>query len=658
MRMSFGWVGLVSLLVGLAGIGVEGKTVLDAPILLTQVPRGTDLPAASGNAKGLVRADWFLGARIAVVSPEGAVRVLSEGFHSACDPSLSFDAKRVLFAGKKDQSDRWRIYEIGLDGQGLRAVSPENQESRSPIYATTLFTLDSPEPWFTVVYVANETHLNEAGYTSGSSLYNVKLDGTELRRLTYNPNRNCDPFQMWDGRLLYAAERYPVQPGATAGRVGLYSINIVGTEMVAYSGEPGRRIQHMPCATDRRLVVFVESDEMAWDGAGQLASIREQRPQHSYQRLTSDPQWLYLYPAPWHDNKLLVSRRPANGQGPCGICCFDADQGECETVFDSPDYHNVQAQVARPRLQPDGHSTKVELAKGTTGVFYAMNSYDADERMLPHLAKGMFKRVRVIEGVPATPDATEPEAAAVSAVGSGRKGPFVPRRLLGEAPIEADGSFHIEVPADTPVLLQTLDERGLALGTCGWVWVKPRETRGCVGCHEDPEMVPENNFVLALRRPANVLTPPPGQRRSVSFLETIVPILKTRCASMGCHGMPDSPMYLPLAGDKPALQELQQAYATLLSVVEGGPGRPSPVPQRGKYVDAGRARTSLLVWRLLGVDTSRPWDRPAETAAAAPKKVRLMPPPDRGGPLSDEEIRILTEWIDLGASWEAVKTSP
>jgi len=70
--------------------------------------------------------------------------------------------------------------------------------------------------------------------------------------------------------------------------------------------------------------------------------------------------------------------------------------------------------------------------------------------------------------------------------------PFVQRRLVGEAPVEADGSFNVEVPADVPLLLQTLDERGLALATCGWFWVKPREKRGCIGCHEDPERVPEN----------------------------------------------------------------------------------------------------------------------------------------------------------------------
>ena len=648
------WI-VVSLCLGF--LDVEARIGLDTPMVVTQVPRGVQGPPAGWDAAGLIRSDWFEGGRIVVVSPEGQMQVLSDGFHSACDPSLSFDAKRLLFAGKKDKQARWRIWEIGIDGQDLRAVSAESQEARSPIYATTLFTLDSPEPWYTLVYVAKEIFINESGNGDSSSLYSVRLDGTEPRRLTFNPNHNLDPFQMWDGRVIYAAERYPIEPGAPTGRVGLYSVHIVGTEMVFYGGEAGRRIQHMPCATDQRLVVFVESDEAAWDGAGQLACIREQRPHQTYKRLTSDPAWQYLYPAPLRDNQLLVSRRPSDRQATCGVCCFDADTGECNVLFDSPDYHDVQAQVVRPRPQPDGHSTVVEPAKYNTGIFYALNCYDADERTRPHLAKGVFKRVRVIEGVPATPGEASAGSPLKQPVGGERKGPFVARRVLGEAPIEADGSFNIEVPTDTPVLLQTLDERGLALGTCGWVWVKPREARGCVGCHEDPELIPENNFVLALRRPSNKVTPPPSQRRSVDFREVIVPILKNRCASVSCHGMPDAPVYLPLVADKPALQDLQQAYAALRSAVEGGPGAPSPVPQRGKYVDAGRARTSPLVWRLFGADTSRPWDRNLGPVGSAPKQAKLMPPPDKGGPLSAEEIRILVEWIDSGASWEAIRTN-
>ncbi len=620
----------------------ESRSRLEWPMVLTQVPRQVKTSPASWDPRGLVRSDGFDGARVVVVSPEGQVRVLSRGFASAADPNVSFDGERVLFAGQRNAGAHWRIWEIGLDGQGLRAISPENLDARSPIHATTLFTLDSPEPWFTTVFVGRDETLNELGGASASSLYNIKLDGTELRRLTFNPNRNFDPFQTWDGRLLYAAERYPNQPGAGTGHVGLYAIHVEGADMELYGGERGGRIQHMPCVTERGLVVFVEPEPIARDGAGQLACLEAQRPHVTYRRLSRDPARLFLYPSPLRDNCVLVSRRTASGRDTCGVFCFDADHERCEPVFDSPDYHDVQAVVVRPRARPDGHSTVVET-KADTGLFYGLNCYDADARMAPYLATGVVKRVRFIEGV------VEPAAGPTKPTA----GPFVPRRLIGEAPVEADGSFNVEVPADTPLLLQTLDERGLALATCGWVWVKPKEKRGCIGCHEDPERVPENEYVLALRRPSTPLVLPPEQRRSISFRADVAPLLARHCASAECHGGRHTPLRLPRASDQPTGRDLQTAYAALLAPARGRAKAPANWPVAGRYVDPGRARTSWLVWQLSGADTSQPWDHGEKTTTSPRRVVKAMPPPGKAEPLSDEEVRTIIQWIDLGAPYDA-----
>ena len=246
----------------------RGKVVLDAPLVVTQVPREATPKARESDPEGLVRPDWFEGARIVVVSPEGRTRILSRAFFSACDPNVSFDGTHLVFAGKKGRQSRWRIWEIGVDGRNLRPITSGDGDARSPIYLSTLFTLDSPEPWFTIAYVGREAIIHEGGQPSSSSLYTVKLDGTELRRLTFNPSHSFDPFQMWDGRVLYAAEHYPLEPTAGAGRVGLYAIHMVGTDGELYGGETGRRIQHMPCATDQGLVVSACGHTGAAPGTG------------------------------------------------------------------------------------------------------------------------------------------------------------------------------------------------------------------------------------------------------------------------------------------------------------------------------------------------------------------------------------------------------
>lgn len=636
----------IALLLALASAQAEPNASLDAPIIVTQVPRQVRTPPAGWDARGLMRSDWFEGARLVMVSPEGQVRALSEGFHSACDANVSFDGQRVLFAGRKERNARWRIWEIGLDGQGLRPVSPETLDARSPIHVSTLFTLDSPQPWFTTVFVGQEQTLNEWGRASASSLYNIKLDGTELRRLTFNPNPNFDPFQMWDGRVIYAAERHPNQPSPSGGRVGLYAIHVEGADMEYYGGGGGRRIQHMPCATERGLVIFVEADQAAWDGAGQLAGVEARRPHVTYRPLTTDAAHVFLHPAPLAGNQVLVSRRSTQGEDTCGIVRFDADRGQAEPVFDSPDFHDVQAVLVKPRARPDGHSTVVTTTNDF-GTFYGLNCYTADPMREAHLKPAEVKRVRFIEGV--VPSASGPAPA---------RWPFLPRRLVGEAPVEADGSFNVMVPADTPLLLQTLDARGLALGNCGWIWVKPKETRGCIGCHEDPERIPENEYVLALRRPSNRLLLPPAQRRSLAFCQDIAPLLQRHCAAADCHGGPDTPLALPLTSEKPAAADLEKAYAALLAPADQASKSPTTQPLTGRYVDPGRARTSWLVWQLVGQNTARPWDSTREPAEAPPRAVKPMPPPGQGLPLSAEALRTIIQWIDLGAQYEAVNALP
>ena len=627
--------GFAALTLAALGAFAATKTGLDQPLVLTQVPVETTPQSLSTAPAGLVRADWFAGARLVVVAPDGQTRVLSEGFDSACDPNVSFDGQRVLFAARKARGDRWRIWEIGVDGKGLRPVTPDNLEARNAIHVSTLFTLDSPKPWFTTVFVGRE--ISAAGVTSPWNLYNIKLEGGEVRQLTFNTGDNHDPFQTADSRLIYAAERIPQEPDEAGRRLGLFSIHIEGADNEFYGGERGARFQQMPCATEQGLVVFVESATPAADGSGQLACVEQRRPHVTYRPLTTDTAFRYLHPAPLRGNHLLVSRRPATGAGTCGIVRFDADTCRTEPVFDDPKFHDVQAVLLAPRRQPDGHSTVVTTADNY-GALYGLNCYTTSPARAAGTKPGEVKRIRFLEGMAGAQPGTND---------------LVPRRLVGEAPVEADGSFNVELPADTPLLLQTVDERGLALGTCGWIWVKPRENRACIGCHEDPELVPENEYVQSLRRLPNRLLPAPEQRRSVTFLQDVVPILQKSCATAQCHGSTMSPLQLPIAAAAPSPDDLRKAYEALTVPTASIPHEAKAGPDSGKYVDAGRARTSRLAWVLLGENTTRAWDEASTRPAPASVKHRPINPSGERPQLSADEVKTVLLWIDLGAAFDA-----
>ena len=65
--------------------------------------------------------------------------------------------------------------------------------------------------------------------------------------------------------------------------------------------------------------------------------------------------------------------------------------------------------------------------------------------------------------------------------------------------MEADGSFYVNVSGDVPFYVETLDENGQVVQTMrSWVWVRSGDQRGCIGCHENKELAPENRVTEAL----------------------------------------------------------------------------------------------------------------------------------------------------------------
>ncbi len=653
--------GCVSLHVAVITLTVGGVTGLDraddpaqvahhvdSPIILTQLPAHPDSESRPDRCGGMLRGGYGEGGRIVRIDPSGETRVLTGGFSSASGADVSFDGKRFLFAAKRAPHDPWDIWEMGADGTDARRITRDLGNCRSPAYQATLYTIVSTEPWYQIMFVSDAAGaMNEYGCGPATSLYSCRLDGSSERRLTWNLSDDFDPFLAQDGRVLLASwQRADLRRGFN-GRVSLFGVNTDGADYALYCGDQGSRIKHMPCATSDGLVVFVEAEKVGWDGAGQLASITTRRNFHSHTRITHDATVLYHSPSPLPDGSLLVSRRPVDGSATHAVYRLDPRTGWAGLIFDDPDFHDIHARALVPRVEPDGRSSVVN-EKYPTGKLYCLNAYITDPGVQRHLRPGMIRRVRVIEGVPLSTSAESVflpgrQKGCVSGPGSSVNSlvPVVQKRLLGVVPVEEDGSFQIELPADLPVQLQTLDENGMALQTCGWIWAKHREPRGCVGCHEDPELTPENRFVLALRKAAVDLTFPAEDRRNVDFRRDVMPILTSKCK--GCHNGRESALGL---GDA-TVAHFNRAYVSLLAEASGLRSEGEPVT--GKYVHPGRARTSPLIWRLFGRNTSRPWDATYDRGWMG-----MACPPPEAQPLSDDEKMTFVEWIDLGAHFDGI----
>jgi hypothetical protein len=640
-----------------------------SPIVLTQVPISAMQQAITPG--GALSCE---GARIIIVYPDQSQRLLAEGFFGACNPEVSFDGQSILFAGKQTSRDPWSIFEIGADGQGLRQITRGTGNCRNPVYLSTLYTLISDKPWHQIAFVSDLSGvLDEYAANPAASLYSCRLDGTGRLRLTFSPSGAMDPFLMPDGRLILASlrRRHPEETATLA----LFGVNIDGTDFALIAGEEGRRFKRMPCITADGLAVFVETDLAASDDAGFLSCVSLRRNHHSYRQITKAADGHFLYPSPLPDGKVLVSRLPEAAGASYGIYEIDPVSGRFDPVFDDPAFHDIQAKVLAPRQEPDGRSTSVlrrtgeiedpsaleskgepkKPAEMPMGKLYSLNVYVSNLIKAEWMPPGTVKRARFLEGIPLHPrdldsllasgDGTSSNEAALS---SAQRIPMLPRRFLGEVPVEDDGSFNVQVPADIPIEIQLLDAHGIALESCGWIWVKNNEPRGCIGCHEDPELVPENRLVKAVTKPSVQLTLPPERRRTVDFMHDVAPIIRVKCIS--CHGS---------GGSLPSLDENLEAdtqageaaagrtYATLIA-----PPRPASDPgvSGRAYVTPGKARTSSLIWHIIGRNTSRPWDRILFEA-----KAKMMPLSSAPS-LNEIEKRTFIEWIDMGAPWNSRAT--
>jgi len=185
------------------------------------------------------------------------------------------------------------------------------------------------------------------------------------------------------------------------------------------------------------------------------------------------PGQFYKTPSLAGSGSLVVATKAANGPHYQLVIIAADGRGESRTIYSDPQFDAVEPVAVEERPVPKRFWSNLILSSAS-GYFISLDSADSVDK--PKSA-APIRSVRVL--------AQRPEGEIV----------------LGEAPVEADGSFYLQVPANQPVRFVLLDERG---GTIreerSWVWTRPGEQRGCTGCHGDKALAPENRWPLALRR--------------------------------------------------------------------------------------------------------------------------------------------------------------
>jgi hypothetical protein len=481
---------LAGLLTSLTIWQAQGPLVSSEPrfdVLFTKVPHSTDL-ARRGMETRAGASSQVNGSRLVRLSDKGKTTVLTPDFAGAAQPSLSFDGKKILFSGKRSKSDRWDIWEMDLNGQNKTQITQELGDCGEPHYlpssALNYPLYDEDVRWIMFTSTAGNT-FEEKGGRLATALYARSLDpvrgrGIVIWKTTFNLSSDFSTFVMNDGRILFTSHQIGNSEKSPADPFPLMTMNWDGSGLnLFYTDEQGGKLKTMACEMPDRTVVFVEAGRESRDGSGALGRVSLKRPLHSYELLNSG-EGRYRTPHVLPNGNLLVSF--AKGEQTFGIYQFDYSRKTIGTkLFADGKFDAVEAIPIAPTAEPAGLISAV-FDHDTTGDLQCQNVYESDRPEAASIKKGEVKKVRFIQGIPSA----SPGAPAAS-------------RIMGEAAVEPDGSFYVRLPADTPFYIQTLDGQGRPLMTMPrWMWVRKGTSRGCVGCHENKELAPENRVTQAL----------------------------------------------------------------------------------------------------------------------------------------------------------------
>jgi hypothetical protein len=397
------------------------------------------------------------GAQIMAVNPDkpGKAKILTGDFYSACFPEVSYDGRYMIFSAKQNENDPWQVYEMEISKGKARKITSTKADCYDPVY------LPAGRMAFTR-YTANDT------VKSAQCIYTGNIDGTNIRQITFGPFENFATAVLKDGRLLTVSRR--LLPEAADQMLTVMRPD--GTKAdIYYKGITGSKLLSRPRETNDGKIMFIETsggDTSDWD----LVSITYNRPLHSRVDLTSGIAGDFNSVLPMLSGKILVSyRKPESDH----FILYEFDPGEKslgKVVYDSRENSvldvNIAMKYTRPRKLPS------EVDKGVkTGLLLCQDVN--------------------FTGFISSDNRVSPKVAMIEFMGMDSS--------YGAVPVEKDGSVYLKILADKPFQMRTLDDKGNVIsGTCTWLWLRPNERRGCVGCHEDPETVPKNRIPEAVKK--------------------------------------------------------------------------------------------------------------------------------------------------------------
>jgi len=402
-------------------------------------------------------------AQIAEIDPDkpSSLKVLTSDFYSACYPEISYDGENMLFAAQKEEEDPWQIWEMNLKNGKYRKIISTKNNCADPAY------LPAGRMVFTM-------HTDNDTVKTADCLYTCNLDGTAIRQITFGPLAGFATAVLKDGRFLTVTRQLLYKLGDPV----LMVMRPDGTKAdIFYKVAEGNIIINRARETKDGKILFIESENKNIPG-GNLISISYNRPLHTRENLTADINGTFNTVLPMKSGTLLVSYRKPDSER-FALYEFDPEEKQLsKKVYENSEFTVLDVVEAIKYERPKKLPSEVDLMVKTGLLLCQDVNMPGFESTLYTNSAQKASRIEVL-GLDTS---------------------------YGIVPVAEDGSFYLKILADKPFRLRTFDENGHTLnGPCSWLWLRPNERRGCVGCHEDPELVPHNRIPLAVKTDPEII---------------------------------------------------------------------------------------------------------------------------------------------------------
>ena len=436
--------------------------------------------------------------RLEAQRPDAPQReLINAGNGYVADIEISYDGSHILFSRRGGDNDPWwHICEMSADGTDIRQLTQGYYHDVNPNYM----------PDGRIIFSSSRTGLRDEyhGYLA-TGLATMNADGTDIRVIGMNFGGDAEPIIAQDGRILFT--RLEVIYSRMKTEWNLLSVLPDGTQPLTLYGPESRdfwRAHYLAVAAApprHRVLAFSQPQQLpdgrillnSFDGPFTIGPRKQDQ-----QLLFLDPKFAITTPYPVDNKTLFVAagERPKTKDkkgraiydkaAPVdhGLYYLDIAEQKLKLIYNDLKTADFEARPLISRKRPPVIPT--QSAEGNP--FVARLDCQSVFRSRNPLVRERARYVRVAEGLPIV---TRYQTQYSGGIAWKQHGGAI-ARILGTAPLAPDGSFSIEVPADRLIHVQALDSNWHTMDDqLIWMHVRPGENRGCLGCHEEPDVSPQ-----------------------------------------------------------------------------------------------------------------------------------------------------------------------